>query len=124
MSSAPRVRRSLSDVQYDYDHGKKDELEALIRAWKGIKDLPANNPNSFFSIGGLHGEPFRGEGKTDPNWWGGYCQHGTVLFPSWHRAYLWRLEEALRSIPKCENVTCHSGMNVATSHEKMACLRP
>ncbi len=23
----------------------------------------------------------------------------------WHRAYLWRLEEALRSIPKCENVT-------------------
>jgi tyrosinase len=105
MSSAPRVRRSLRDVQYDYDHGKKDQLEALIRAWKGIKDLPANNPNSFFSIGGLHGEPFRGEGKTDPNWWGGYCQHGTVLFPSWHRAYLWRLEEALRSIPKCENVT-------------------
>ncbi len=105
MSSAPRVRRSLSDIQHDYDNGKKEELEALIRAWKGIKDLPANNPNSFFAIGGLHGEPFRDQGKTDPNWWGGYCQHGTVLFPSWHRAYLWRLEEALRSIPKCGNVT-------------------
>ncbi len=105
MSSTPRVRRSLSDIQHDYDHGKKAELEALIRAWKGIKELPANHPNSFFSIGGLHGEPFRGEGKTDSKWWGGYCQHGTVLFPSWHRAYLWRLEEALRSIPKCENVT-------------------
>ncbi|NWA04832.1 tyrosinase family protein [Pseudomonas gingeri] len=105
MSSTPRVRRSLSDIQYDYDHGKKDELEALILAWKGIKDLPASHPNSFFSIGGLHGEPFRGKGKTDAKWWGGYCQHGTVLFPSWHRAYLWRLEEALRSIPGCSNVT-------------------
>lgn len=105
MSSTPRVRRSLSDIQADYDQGKKAELENLIRAWKGIKDLPANDPNSFFTLGGLHGEPFRDKGKTDPNWWGGYCQHGTVLFPSWHRAYLWRLEEALRSIPGCKDVT-------------------
>ncbi|MGE8399209.1 MAG: tyrosinase family protein, partial [Burkholderiales bacterium] len=105
MSSTPSVRRSLSDIQADYDQGKKAELENLIRAWKGIKDLPANDPNSFFTLGGLHGEPFRDKGKTDPNWWGGYCQHGTVLFPSWHRAYLWRLEEALRSIPGCKDVT-------------------
>ncbi|NIE75695.1 tyrosinase family protein [Pantoea sp. Ap-967] len=105
MSSTPRVRRSLSDIQHDYDQGNKTELENLVRAWKGIKELPANDPNSFFTLGGLHGEPFRDQGKTDPNWWGGYCQHGTVLFPSWHRAYLWRLEEALRSIPGCQDVT-------------------
>ena len=72
-----------------------------MRAWKGIKDLPPEDTNSFFLIGGFHGEPFRGKGEVDANWWGGYCQHGTVLFPSWHRAYLWRLEQALQSIPGC-----------------------
>ncbi|KAK5997592.1 Tyrosinase [Cladobotryum mycophilum] len=36
---------------------------------------------------------------------GGYCNHGNVLFPTWHRAYLLRLENALRSVEGCENVT-------------------
>lgn len=98
------VRRSLSDVQKDYDNGNKAPLESLMRAWKGIKDLPPQDPNSFFCLGGFHGEPFRGAGATSSTWWGGYCQHGTVLFPSWHRAYLWRLEKALQSIPGCSDV--------------------
>src|SRR3984893_8205570 len=101
---APKIRRSLVDLQKDYDSGNKAPLEALMRAWKGIKELPPDDP-SFFMIGGYHGEPFRGKGEFDPNWWGGYCQHGTVLFPSWHRAYLWRLEQALQSIPGCADVT-------------------
>ena len=76
-----------------------------MRAWKGIKELGPNEFKSFFMIGGFHGEPFRGPGAQTPTWWGGYCQHGTVLFPTWHRAYLYRLENALRSIPGCESVT-------------------
>ena len=28
--------------------------------------------------------------------WGGYCHHGNILFPTWHRVYLLRLEAALR----------------------------
>ena len=101
---APGIRRSITDLQKDYDSGNKAPLETLMRAWKGIKELPPTDPNSFFVIGGYHGEPFRGPGETDPAWWGGYCQHGTVLFPSWHRAYLWRLEQALQSIPGCADV--------------------
>lgn len=104
MASTPGIRRSIADIQADYDNGIKEPLETLMRAWKGIKDLPADDPNSFFMLGGFHGEPFRGPGATDPSWWGGYCQHGTVLFPSWHRAYLWRLEQALQSIPGCADV--------------------
>ena len=104
MSSKPGIRRSLTDIQKDYDSGNKAPLETLMRAWKGIKELPQENLNSFFIIGGFHGEPFRGKGETDPNWWGGYCQHGTVLFPSWHRAYLHRIELALQSIPGCADV--------------------
>src|ERR1700754_4053087 len=99
-----RVRRSLTDLQADYDRGDKTELETLMRAWKGIKELPHSDPNSFFTLGGYHGEPFRGPGETDGAWWGGYCQHGTVLFPTWHRMYLYKLEEALRSIPGCSTV--------------------
>jgi tyrosinase len=100
-----RVRRSIVDVQADYDAGNKKELEDLMRAWKGIKALGPNEFKSFFMIGGFHGEPFRGPGAQTPTWWGGYCQHGTVLFPTWHRAYLYRLENALRSIPRCGSVT-------------------
>lgn len=107
MASAPgrRVRRSIADIQADYDAGRKKELEDLMRAWKGIKDLGPNEFNAFFTIGGFHGEPFRGPGAQTPTWWGGYCQHGTVLFPTWHRAYLYRLENALRSVAGCESVT-------------------
>jgi tyrosinase len=66
-----------------------------MRAWKGIKEKDPNDPNSFFFIAGLHGAPFRGEGATDSRWWGGYCNHGNVLFLTWHRAYLLTLERAL-----------------------------
>ena len=105
MANGLRVRRSILDIQADYDAGNKTELEDLMRAWKGIKELGPNEFRSFFMIGGFHGEPFRGPGAQSPAWWGGYCQHGTVLFPTWHRAYLDRLENALRSIPGCSSVT-------------------
>jgi tyrosinase len=57
-----RVRRSIADIQADYDAGNTKELTDLMRAWKGIKDLPPTDPNSFFMLGGFHSEPFRGPG--------------------------------------------------------------
>jgi len=75
-----------------------------MRAWKGIKDLPPDNPLSFFRLGGYHGEPFRGAGWGNSQYWGGYCNHGNVLFPTWHRVYVLKLEEALQSIPGCQDV--------------------
>jgi tyrosinase len=99
------TRRSIYDLVDDRENGKPEVLDALMTAWKGIQDLEPDDPNSFFVIGGYHGEPLRGAGTTDGQiWWGGYCEHGTVLFPTWHRAYLQRLEKALRSIPGCESV--------------------
>jgi tyrosinase len=100
-----RVRRSIQDLQNEYDNGNKKPLNDLMRAWKDIKDLPPDDSNSFFMIGGYHGEPFRGAGWGNSQYWGGFCNHGNVLFPSWHRVYLVRLEDALRSIPGCESVT-------------------
>ncbi len=104
MPATPGERRSLIEIQKEYESGDKEALETLMRAWKGIKELPAEDLSSFFVLGGYHGEPFRDQGATNPEWWGGYCEHGTVLFPTWHRAYLYALEQALQSIPGCSNV--------------------
>jgi tyrosinase len=103
--SGPRVRRSLRELEDMYEKNDKAPLENLMRAWKGIKELPVDHPDSIFSISGYHGEPFRDQGATDGNYWGGYCNHNNILFPTWHRVYLYRIEEALRSIKGCEDVT-------------------
>lgn len=104
---ASRVRRSLTELEDEYGSDIKQPLEDLMRAWKGIKELPPDDLRSFFVLGGYHGEPFRGAGWGigENLFWGGYCHHGNVLFPVWHRAYLYALENALRSIPGCEEVT-------------------
>ncbi|KAJ5096022.1 hypothetical protein NUU61_005378 [Penicillium alfredii] len=100
-----RVRRNFWDLQDEYDKGNKKPLDTLIRAFKGIYELSPDNPNSFFFLAGLHGEPFRGAGWGNASWWGGYCNHGNVLFPTWHRAYCFALESALQSIHGCKDVT-------------------
>ena len=51
MTAAFRVRRSIQDIQDDYAKGNKEPLEALMRAWKGIKELPPDDPRSFFALG-------------------------------------------------------------------------
>ena len=38
------MRRSITDLQKDYDNGNKTALETLMRAWKGIKELPPTTP--------------------------------------------------------------------------------
>jgi tyrosinase len=55
---------------------------------------PQTNSISHFQIGGIHGLPYvqwEGAGSTRPvqgSQWGGYCTHGSVLFPTWHRPYV------------------------------------
>lgn len=103
-STKPRIRHSVRELQDMYDNKNKAPLEKLMKAWAGIKALPADDPNSFFMLGGFHGEPFRGAGWANSDYWGGYCNHGNVLFPTWHRIYLLKIEEALQSIEGCEDV--------------------
>ncbi|HEX2202716.1 MAG TPA: tyrosinase family protein [Longimicrobium sp.] len=103
--STLRVRRSIEELQDEYTAGNRKPLEDVVRAWKGIQELPPTDHRSFFVLGGYHGEPFRGAGWGNASYWGGYCNHGNILFPTWHRVYLFTLEEALRSIPGCEDVT-------------------
>ena len=94
-----RTRYSVHELQTLHDEGAdKKPLENLMIAWEGIQKLHPTELKSFFTLGGYHGEPFTGPGAIDDEWWGGYCNHGNVLFPTWHRAYVLKIEEALQSI--------------------------
>ncbi|RCI10167.1 hypothetical protein L249_8627 [Ophiocordyceps polyrhachis-furcata BCC 54312] len=84
-------------IRKDIRKLSQQEKDNLVRAFDAICKLPADNEDSFYQIASLHGEPFRGAGYSNPSWWGGYCNHGNILFPTWHRAYLYRLETALRN---------------------------
>ncbi|KAK3988941.1 hypothetical protein QBC44DRAFT_292029 [Cladorrhinum sp. PSN332] len=98
---APPGTRTRKDIEKLSD----EELDTLVKAFDYIQKLPTDHPDSFFQIAGYHGMPFRGAGWGNPTWWGGYCNHGNILFPTWHRAYLLRLEEALRTAPGCADFT-------------------
>jgi len=100
-----RTRRSLLEIQISFENKTDTKtLEKLMTAWAGIQALEPDDPHSFFVLGGLHGEPFRGAGYGNGAWWGGWCNHGNVLFPTWHRMYLMKVEAALQSIAGCEDV--------------------
>jgi len=43
---------------------------------------------SYFQIGGIHSLPNEAWNGVVGLGSGGYCTHGTVLFPTWHRTYL------------------------------------
>jgi len=104
-SNGLKVRYSVRYLQDEYDKGNKKPLEDLVRAWKGIQELPPTDKRSFFVLAGYHGEPFQYRRPVDALsdvdryvYWGGYCNHGNVLFPTWHRVYVLKLEQALQSI--------------------------
>jgi tyrosinase len=100
-----RTRRSILEIQTNFENRTDTKtMEDLMTAWAGIQALDAADPRSFFVLAGFHGEPFRGAGFGSSAWWGGWCNHGNVLFPTWHRMYLMQVEAALQSITGCENV--------------------
>lgn len=65
------------------------------------------DPTSFFAVASIHGIPyepydFLDTDKLGPDNWipgssqyGGYCHHGDILFPTWHRPYVMLLEKLI-----------------------------
>lgn len=85
-----RVRKDLSTID-----PMGEEMEKLKAAFKGIMDRSPGEPNSYFDIAGLHWFPAPAT----------YCVHEEDRYNPWHRAYLLAFENALRSVPGCEEVT-------------------
>jgi tyrosinase len=71
-----------------------EPFSLYIQALIVMFNTPQSNSISHFSIGGIHGLPYvqwEGSGSSRPvngSQWGGYCTHGSVLFPTWHRPYV------------------------------------
>jgi hypothetical protein len=85
-TAAARVRKDVSSLS-------DPEKAAVKKAFEGIMGTAASEPNSYFAQAAIHWLPQR------------LCQHRVPAYNPWHRAYLLGFENALRSIPGCENVT-------------------
>ena len=67
-----------------------------------MSKAPQKDLISFFQLGGIHGAPYiawDGVGPEKPTEQAGYCTHGSVLFPTWHRPYVALYEASIRTGP-------------------------
>jgi len=85
-TAAARIRKDINSLS-------ATEVATLKTAFEGILTKDPSDPNSYFAQAGIHWLP------------GLYCQHHVPAYNPWHRAYMLSFENALRSIPGCENVT-------------------
>jgi hypothetical protein len=69
------------------------EFETLKTAFTGVMERSPDDPTSYFALAGEHGLPHS------------WCMHHENRFEPWHRVYLKQFEDALRSVPGCEDVT-------------------
>ncbi|MFD9692087.1 tyrosinase family protein [Kitasatospora sp. NPDC001309] len=69
------------------------EFALLTTAFNGVMARSSTAPDGYFTLAGQHGLP-----KA-------WCLHHEPRFNPWHRVYLREFEDALRSVPGCQDVT-------------------
>ncbi|KAF9872158.1 tyrosinase [Colletotrichum karsti] len=88
------LRKNINDLQ---SSGAQWDLYILGLAAMQ-RDEPENDKLSYFQISGIHGRPFipwNGVQAVSGGSGGGYCPHGNVQFPMWHRPYVALFEQVL-----------------------------
>ena len=85
-----------------------DLREALAR----MQALPAADEHSFAALAGLHGNP------------GNFCRHGAPGFLTWHRAYMYYFERALRCIDSDVTLPFWDWSSGPTTGVPAACADP
>ncbi|KAF8202684.1 tyrosinase [Mycena galopus ATCC 62051] len=75
----------------------QDQFSLYIQALQRIYDQNQPDVASFFSMAGIHGLPYQQWDDTPSDTQDGYCTHGNVLFPVWHRPYMGLYEQALQT---------------------------
>ncbi|CAG8616540.1 22897_t:CDS:2, partial [Gigaspora rosea] len=114
-TSGPVIVEPFSEIYprldiYDFYGNKKYEpqVDLLIQSYQALYDRPYDDMRSFYQVAGIHGLPYTTydgvtggdkEYHNDTDWetgrFGGYCHHGDVLFPPWHRPYMLLIESLL-----------------------------
>jgi len=99
-TGAYRIPRQEVRALYTNQGGRIFDL--YILALRKLQARSKTDMNSYYQLAGIHGRPFtawngRGPGAPgstlDGRYGGGYCTHGSTLFPTWHRPYLAYFEE-------------------------------
>ncbi|QRV97160.1 tyrosinase [Ceratobasidium sp. AG-Ba] len=95
----PPLRQDICDLKENDKH----QFTLYIKALEKIMQ-PGFQPEaaSFQGIGGIHGMPYS-PWSGDPDEvrqtargpFLGYCNHGSILFPTWHRPHLLLLEQSI-----------------------------
>ncbi|MFL6858351.1 MAG: tyrosinase family protein [Allosphingosinicella sp.] len=91
-AGAARVRKDVADLS-------DAEIATLKTAFEGMMGRDPSQPDSYFTIAGYHWFPAI---DINPRF---HCLHHENRFLPWHRFHLLRLEDALRSVPGCADVT-------------------
>lgn len=102
---AIRYRRNIECLGTDALHDLREALATMFT-------LPAADEHSFVALGGLHGSP------------GNYCRHGAPGFLTWHRAYMYYFERALRCIDSSITLPFWDWSSGPTTGVPAACASP
>ena len=62
--------------------------DLYILSLSQFTQVEQSNPLSYFQIAGIHGHPYYAWDGVLGYRQAGYCTHGSILFPSWHRPYM------------------------------------
>jgi hypothetical protein len=92
LMAAPRMRKEVSSL----DAG---EIATLKTAFKGVMGRDPTQADSYYAIAGVHWFPAIDQNSLF------HCLHHENRFLPWHRLHLKRMEDALRSVPGCADVT-------------------
>ncbi|PVF98760.1 Di-copper centre-containing protein [Serendipita vermifera] len=78
----------------------REMMDLYLLGLNRFQNADSKDPLSYYQVAGIHGRPYvawdgvASNGKNNGRE-GGYCIHGTNLFPTWHRPYLALYEQAL-----------------------------
>ncbi|KZV73724.1 Di-copper centre-containing protein [Peniophora sp. CONT] len=82
----------------------KDDAQwsLFVQALAAMQADDQSDVVSSYQIAGIHGAPYvrwdgAGPASAPSGSWPGYCNHGNVLFPSWHRPYVALFEQQLQA---------------------------
>mmetsp|Transcript_15118 Transcript_15118/g.34434 ORF Transcript_15118/g.34434 Transcript_15118/m.34434 type:complete len:704 (+) Transcript_15118:533-2644(+) len=103
MSMKLKVRYSLRELEQMAEDGNPEPLERLVRAWQALLDkmTPQDLHEHFYTLSPLdikNADKFDTATALTGN-------HGNVLFPTWHRVYLVKLEQTLQQVSGDSAVT-------------------
>jgi len=94
--AATMLATTASRIRKDVNALTPPEVALLKQAFSGMMAKDPSDPNCYFVQAGLHWLP------AHPAL---YCQHHVPAYNPWHRAFLLGFENAMRSVPGCEQVT-------------------